>query len=463
MKESPAAVFSRLNGIVRPEPAARTIDRAIVLGGSIAGLLSARVLADHSRRVVIIERDEHADNDQVAARPGVPQGLQLHALLPAGRAQLDRWFPGFTAQAQRAGAVLSGPDATAAYADDLRQVRTANSVLLTCSRPALEALIRRRTLALPQVDLIRGSATGLEYLDGRVAGVRYSTHDGDRTGPAEFVVDAMGRASKLSDWLEGDGWERPELERMHTDIHYATAYFERADSHPALAAVIARYSPQYPDKMLGALSAIEHNQWMVLLAGYGECRPSRSLDQFRAEASRLPAVFSQAVGGNLTNEIKAYSQADSRRRHFARLERLPAGLISVGDAVASFNPVYGQGMSCAALHASCLSEYLSTAPELSAPAREFFALQQVVVDAAWETSTTADAVRLAGPERPPPKVRFLRWAADQVLTAAIIDEKIATQFLEVTGMTAHPATLATLSTLLRAIAVNLRARKRRPG
>jgi 2-polyprenyl-6-methoxyphenol hydroxylase-like FAD-dependent oxidoreductase len=445
--------------VARPEAGPVTIDRAIVLGGSIAGLLSARVLADHARQVVIIERDDHASEEQLTARPGVPQGLQLHALLPAGRGQLDRWFPGLTEEAQRAGAVLSGPDATAAYADDLRQVRTENSILLTCSRPLLESLIRGRTLPLPNITLVKGSATGLEYQDGRVTGVRYTTQDGDVTDGADFVVDATGRASKLSDWLEADDWERPVLERMQTNINYATAYFERADSHPELAAVIARYSPRFPDKMLGALSAIEHDQWMVLLAGYGDCRPSRTLDEFRAEASQLPAVFSQAVTGNLTSEIRTYSQADSRRRHFTRLERLPAGLVSVGDAVASFNPVYGQGMSSAALHASCLSEYLCSDQDLSAPARKFFALQQVVVDAAWETSTTADAARLAGTQRPSAKVRFLRWAGDQVLAAAIIDEIVATRFNEVTGMTAHPATLATPGTLLRSVAVNRSARK----
>jgi 2-polyprenyl-6-methoxyphenol hydroxylase-like FAD-dependent oxidoreductase len=459
LTQSPAAAFARLNTTQRPGPVPVTIDRAIVLGGSLAGLLSARVLADHAKQVLIIERDDAAADYLPAGRPGLPQGLQLHALLPAGRAQLDRWFPGLTQEAQEAGAVLSGPAATAAYADDLRQVETANSILLTCSRPLLETLVRRRTLALPPVRLVKGKALGLACSGDSVTGVRYSTAgDQEVTEDADFVVDAMGRASKVSDWLEAGGWDRPELQRCAAGIHYSTAYFKRAEDHPEIAAAIARYSPRFPEKLLGAMSAIEDGQWMVMLAGYGNAHPARSLADFRLQIGQLPPVFAQAVTGDLVGEIKSYSQADSRRRHFADLGRLPARLISVGDAVASFNPVYGQGMSSAALHASCLSEYLCSAPDLAGPARQFFALQKIVVDAAWEMSTTADAARLDS-GRPPAKVRLLRWAADQVLAAAMVDEQIATCFNEVTGMTAHPATLATPATLLRAIKVNRSARR----
>lgn len=457
MKESPAAIFQRLS---RPQQPGYTLiypGRVFVLGGSIAGLLAARVLADHADNVVIVERDGCGAERQGTARPGVPHGLQLHALLPAGRAQLERWFPGLTQEAQDRGAVMSGPDGTAAYADDIRQVRTENSVLLTCSRPFLESLIRRRTLALPNVELITGNATGLVYAGDTVTGVRYAAADAEIEDSAELVVDAMGRASRLSDWLEHDGWERPRLERMQTNINYATAFFKRADDRPVIGAAIARYSPRYPDKNLGAASAIEGRQWMVMLAGYGDNRPGRTQQDFLARTAKLPPIFSEASAGELIGEIRTYHQADSRRRRFTGLKRLPARLVSVGDAVASFNPIYGQGISSAALHASCLSEYLGTNPDRNIPAWAFFALQEVVVDAAWETSTTADAARLAPAGKPSAKARFLRWAGEQVLAAAVTDEKIATSFNEVTGMTAHPATLTTPGTLLRAIVVNRRA------
>jgi 2-polyprenyl-6-methoxyphenol hydroxylase-like FAD-dependent oxidoreductase len=471
MPESPAAVFERLSDPQQPEPGNAQIrcDKAVVLGGSIAGLLAARVLADHANSVVIIERDESgADETQVesiaggagdTARAGVPQGLQVHTLLPGGRAQLERWFPGLTREAQEGGAVESGPDGVAAYTDDTRQVPTENSVLLTASRPYMEALIRRETLALHNVRTVVGHATGLVYEDGAVTGARYRTAGGERVESSDFLVDAMGRASRLPDWLEQDDWERPELERMEIDINYATAFFKRAENEPVIGAAIARYGPRLAHKPLAALNAVEDGQWMLMLAGYGDDRPGSTEADFLARCAELPPVFAEAVHGRLIGGIRTYHQADSRRHHFSRLRLLPARLVSVGDAVASFNPIYGQGMSSAALHASCLSEYLRTDPDLAAPARRFFALQQVVVDAAWQISTSADASRLGGTRNPSAKGRFERWVDGQILAAAGIDEKIATSFNAVTYMTVHPASLRTPGNALRAVGVNRRARK----
>ncbi|WP_214107133.1 hypothetical protein [Acrocarpospora catenulata] len=78
--------------------------RAIVLGGSIGGVMAARVLSDYFDDVTIIERD---DLPVDRPRSGVPQSAHLHVLLDAGRVQLDRWFPGFSVGMLSRGAVLS--------------------------------------------------------------------------------------------------------------------------------------------------------------------------------------------------------------------------------------------------------------------------------------------------------------------------------------------------------------------
>ncbi|WP_063798076.1 FAD-dependent monooxygenase [Streptomyces sp. 150FB] len=480
MPESPAAVFERLcaaeqpgsrPGEARTGPPAEAgtgpdtgdnrggiFDRAFVLGGSIAGLLAARVLADHARSVVIVERDDSA------ARTGVPQSLQVHTLLPGGLTQLERWFPGFAREAMDGGALAPASDGIAVYTDGVRHVRTPNPDFLTASRPFVETLLRRRTLATPGIEVVKGQATGLTYQDGAVRAVRYETPDGvERTGSADFVVDAMGRSSRLADWLERDGWERPGLERKRIDINYATGFFKRAEDPPAVATAVARTSAAFADRTQAALNAVEDGRWMVLLAGYGDNRPGRTEEDFRARCGDLPPVFGEAVGGELVGEIRTYHQADSRRRHFSRLGRVPGRLIAVGDAVASFNPIYGQGMASAALHASCLSEYLRGGPDLAAPARRFFELQDVVVDAAWSISTSADAARFPDERKPSVRVRLHRWVTDQVVAATIIDERIATRFNAVTCMTAHPSSLASLGTALRALSVNRRARRGATG
>jgi hypothetical protein len=131
--------------------------------------------------------------------------------------------------------------------------------------------------------------------------------------------------------------------------------------------------------------------------------------------------------------------------------------------VASFNPVYGQGLSSAALHASCLSVYLRTAPDPAAPAREFFALQRVVVDAAWGLSTSADLAlpHIGGPY--PRGYRLTRWFGDRIVEAAQVDPVVARRFDEVMHMLRHPSTLAGAGTLTRSLRVRKPRSVRRPA
>jgi hypothetical protein len=217
-------------------------------------------------------------------------------------------------------------------------------------------------------------------------------------------------------------------------------------------------SPRFPDEPQAAVNAIENGRWQLGLVGYGDNRPGRTPEDVLAASAQLPPIFGEVARGEPIGEIETYHQADSRRRNFTRLQHFPARLISVGDAVASFNPLYGQGMSSAALHASCLSEYLRGHPDLSFPAREFFALEQVVVDATWDVSTAGDIARLGLTENLSARARLQRWVQSKIVAAAVTDEKIATRFNAVTYMTAHPASLATPATVVRAIAVSVRSR-----
>ena len=194
---------------------------------------------------------------------------------------------------------------------------------------------------------------------------------------------------------------------------------------------------------VGAVNAIEGDQWLVMLMAYGDNQPSRSIEAFRSTCAKMPPIFGEAVSGTVTREVLTYHQADSRRRDFAGASRFPARLVSVGDAVASFNPVYGQGISSAALHASCLSEYLVGDPAFGMPAAEFFALQEVVVDAAsWTFSAGGDTARLDAIEgaEVPEDVQRRRWAMDQLIRATLVDEAVAHAFSTV-AFHARPSVL----------------------
>jgi hypothetical protein len=457
---------------------------AVVLGGSIAGLLAARVLADCAEQVLVIEPDEFDTGSAGATvtpgvRLGVPHGGQAHTLLPAGRVQLDRWFPGFTAQATEAGATLAPAGRTVDYLDGAPIRPADGGEHLICSRAFLEHQIRVRTLAATNVRLLAGRGTGLRFEGTAVCAVRYQRTDGtEHLQPADLVVDAMGRSSRLGDWLERAGWERPPLTRLPGYLDYATGWFRRSADQPEIAGATARFSrvTSRPGGIAAATAnAVEGRRWMVQLAGHRADPAAPELDFAARCRDGLPSVFAEAASGEQLGEIDIYLQADSRRRDFHRLVRAPARLVAVGDAVAADNPVHRHGLSSAALHACCLAEYLRPAPDLTKPARAFFELQRVVVDAAWQLSTADDSGLRPGPGRVRPgrptwttlsgatvrdvaRRRLTGWVEGQVVAASARDDVIAGQRAEVRDLLAHPATLATPAITLRAVLANQRAR-----
>jgi 2-polyprenyl-6-methoxyphenol hydroxylase-like FAD-dependent oxidoreductase len=459
---SPARVFAALNELRSAEQRSPVMDKAVVVGGSVAGLLAARVLSDYAESVVIMDRD---DLHVTGSRSGVPQGTQLHALLPGGFLHLERLFPGFGAQATAGGALTAPPKSRRTYYDGrLKVVVPDDADSLTGSRPFLEGLIRQHVLRLPNVKTVTARATGL-VLDGEAAtGVRYEADGEHGSESADFVVDAMGRSSRLSEWLAEGGWERPAMQRMTVDLNYATALFRRHEKVPDFTVVMALHSQERSSEVAGAaFFAIEDGRWMAMMAGYGDNRPGRDAEDFvRRLRDQFPPEFGELAGQEMLGDITTYRFADSRRRDFHALKRFPARLVSVGDAVASFNPVYGQGMTSAAMQAACLSMYLRSTPDLSVPAREFLALQRVVVDAAWSTSTSAD---LALPHVHGPYPRGYRLSSrigNEILTATVTDVKIARVFNDVISMRRHPSELAKPGIVLGALRANRRGSRSGP-
>lgn len=459
MSSALSFVFDSLVKAKPPNRKKIVFDTACVLGGSIAGLLAARVLSDFARNVVIIERDEL--NGSASPRPGVPQGHQIHVLLPTGQRWLERWLPGFTNDAMGRGALISGNDTSVQAYDGHARASTIREYELLCAtRPLIETCVRERVLALTNVSILRGSAIGLRYREGVVAAVDFLEGSAASELEADFVVDAMGRPSRVSHWLRCAGFEQPGLERLEFPVNYSTALFERtaASADFDVRCSVDAFSPgnAVDGVDAAALTLVEDDRWMVLLAKCGRDRPVNTLGEFRATCAKLGPIFREVVSGRATDDVRTYRQADSRRRHFTGLRHFPARLVSVGDAVASFNPIYGQGMSSAALHASCLSVHLATAVEFDTAAIDFFRLQKVIVDAAWSMSTAGDRARLDAENgiEMPENVRHQRWAHDQLIRASLVDGTIAELCNDVMYMLRHPSALADPAAVERAVAIN---------
>src|SRR5438552_11080662 len=248
-----------------------TMQRAVVIGGSIAGLCAARVLADYFDRVTVLDRD--ADPAGPLDRAGVPQGRHVHALLARGRRDLERLFPGFEQRMVAAGAheIDFGCDFATLRGASWAVREESGIRTLFASRTLLETIVRDLLRALPRVELVgRTEGTGrVAGRDGRARVRAVRLADGEL--PAELVIDATGRGWKAPDWLGALGLAPPAETLVDSHSGYATRWYRT----PEPARWPAQWwwkgiwvDPHEPEHMTaGVLFPVEGGRWIVTIAG----------------------------------------------------------------------------------------------------------------------------------------------------------------------------------------------------
>ncbi len=424
-------------------------NHAVVLGASMAGLLATRVLTEAYRTVTVIDRDTMPEIG--GPRRRVPQGRHVHVLHPRGRVVLDELFPGFTTQVVEAGAKFGDVLGNCRWLLSGHRLRQADIRVpgLFASRPFLEGQVRARVRALPGVTFLENTdIVGLTATaDGRRAtGARVRGRDGETVDvAADLVVDATGRGSRTPVWLEQLGYQRPVEDRVDIGLGCATRTYRLRPGALGRDLLIGT-GRTLDNPRLGALAAVEGGRHMVTLGGILGNYPPTDPAGFDAFAASLPfADIAEAIAGAqpLDDPISFRFPASVRHR-YELLPQFPDGLLVIGDAVSSFNPIYGQGMTVIANQALVLRRLLAHSANTTAntaarpvPSQYFRAIAKAI-DPPWDIAVSADLAFPGVPGIRTGKIRMGNAYLSRLHAAAASDVALGAAFVRVIGLVDRP-------------------------
>ena len=428
----------------------RVGESAVVVGASMAGLCAARVLADRFDRVTLLDRDTLPEDS--SPRGQVPQGRHPHLLLGSGARLLEAWFPGLLADLAAGGAIDVDLCADLYWYQGGGVARRPVSGIRgpTMSRPFLEWAVRHRVAALPSVSLREGVSAEGVLADPAGELITAVVLDGGETVGCDLMVDATGRQARSLGWIERLGYPVPEVSRVEIDTRYVTQLYRRNEL-PARDWQVAAIVDEPTKKRLAMALPVEGERWMVVFGGlHGESAPLSHAERVEyARSFPSPVIAdildaSEPIGEPATHRFPA-----SQRRHVERLRRFPLGWILLGDAVSSFNPIYGQGMTSAAQQAHVLGKCLdrSTARGDGTRAldrsfsRQYFKAASRIVSIPWSIAVGADFAYEGTTGKKPPGTDLVNRYMDRVIIAAQHDDLVALRFNEVAALLRRPETL----------------------
>lgn len=399
---------------------------AIVIGASLGGLCAARVLSNFYHQVTLYERDPLPA--EPAHRSATPQSRHVHLLMARGAMTFDELFPGLLDEMVAAGVPIleNRPDCihfgAAGHVLGTHHRLQDEFTAYVPSRKHLEWQIRRRVTDIDNVTLLHGDVDEPVFDGSRVTGVR--TSDG-ATVDADLVIDATGRGTRLPTWLAQWGFEKPREDTVDVGISYATHQLRIPDGLIAEKVVVAGASH---DKPVGiGMLYYEDGTWGMTTFGVGKVPAPANFDEMCVLADDiLPAHVAAAVRqAEVLGDIALHKYPTSRWRRFDKLDRYPAGILPFGDAVVSFNPTFGQGMTMTSLQAGHLRRALM-APDLEST---FLKATTKTTWPVWTMNAVGDLTLHRAEGHMPWWYRPVGSLFDQFLGAAETDPVLAEWFL----------------------------------
>lgn len=434
---------------------------AVVIGASVAGLLAARALADCFERVTVLERETLPAGPE--PRKGVPQGHHIHLLLRSGADAIETLYPGFFRELAEQGGVsvdFSTPEG-AWFQHGVWKRRPLEHLVVHCqTRPFLEQHLRTRLAHVSNVKIIeqcRAVRLELNPDRSRVTGVfTKSSGEGAPSEAEELIktdllVDASGRNSPTPKWLESEGFAQPEETAVAVRIGYASRFYEAPVRDRKALAVYARAPVSTKS---GVVFPVEGNRWIVTLMGCLGDYPPIDDEGFLAFARQLDdsAVYDWLQTAKPLGPAVPYRYPSQVRRRYQGLTRFPEGLLLSGDALCSFNPIYGQGMSVCALEALALRDCLRKEAAGGGPLwKAFFNSAARITEGPWSIATGADFLHPRVEGQRPPGAALRNWYLDRVLKATGRDPRVSTCFFEIIHLLRKPSALFRPDLLVRVL------------
>ncbi|MFC8668773.1 FAD-dependent oxidoreductase [Streptomyces sp. NPDC057199] len=421
--------------------------RAIIIGGSLTGMLAAGALSAYAD-ITIIERDMLPSGAE--SRKGLPQARHAHLLWSGGVRAIERVLPGFSDVLVEAGGrrvpIFSGLVSLAPQGIWFTRWRHSQHFMLLSTRDLLDATMRAEVLALPHVHVRqRTEFLGLTGSSARVTGVRIRTDDGESTLDADLVIDASGRGSRAQTWLGELGLPQVPERIVDSGVGYATRIFRAPGGTDSIPIVNVQADPRSGTGTSGVILPVEGDRWLVTVSGTRGAHPSSDPQEFEAYARGLrhPIIGDLIADATPLTTVVTTKSTANRRRYFERAPRWPDGFAVLGDAAATYNPVYGQGMSVAAKSVAAMLDEIGThgfgSPGL---ARRIQCAAAVHVDAAWGLAATQDAFYEGASDRPPTMAeRLLGAYVDRIVVASARSQSVSRALLDVMSMEKSPTRL----------------------
>ncbi|MFE5256087.1 FAD-dependent oxidoreductase [Streptomyces coelicoflavus] len=437
--------------------------RAVVVGAGLAGMLTAAVLADAGvEEVVVLDRDELPDGPR--QRRGLPQGRHAHLLMSGGLAAMEEIVPGVSLRKRllAAGAhevSLSSGMLARTPEGWLRRWRREGPVMLTCTRALVDWTVRAAVLEHPAVEVRRAAAAGLTGSAGRVRGVRITGPDGEADLEADLVVDASGRGTRVVTWLDGLGVSGIRTRTVDSGLVNASRVYRVPAGAERFPLTLVHADPYVSRPGRSAMvMPVEGDRWLVSCGGTRGGEPPADPEGFLRYTLGLPdPIVGRLISGAEPLTDVRLSRSTSNVRHYLdRAPHWPEGLVVLGDALGTFNPAYGQGMSVAAFGARVLGRELERAGGLDAPglARRVLRGAARPVDAAWAMAVGQDALypETRGGGRPGLADRAVTAYTRRMTRAATSSFAAASALWDVTSMRTPPTRMFHPSALLAALA-----------